>query len=116
MGRRVRRVARISGSTVGASWLRGAAWLPGLIAWLPSAGYVLVCAAVGVPQYGAPYGWTLVFRSPRDEAALWIGLAVLVAGLAAALLTLRRPRLPLTSRQPAVAGRGDGQLVRPRPG
>lgn len=73
--------------------LAGAAWLPGLIAWLPSAGYVLACAAVGVPQYGEPYGWTLVYRSPRDEAALWIGIAVLAAGLVAALMSLRRPRL-----------------------
>ncbi len=83
-----RNVALVSGLA-----LAGAALLPGLIAWLPSAGYVLACAAVGVPQYGEPYGWTLVLRSPRDEAALWIGLAVLAAGLVAALMTLRRPRL-----------------------
>jgi hypothetical protein len=73
--------------------LAGAASLPGLIAWLPSAGYVLACAAVGVPHYGEPYRWTLVFRSPRDEAALWIGMAVFAVGLAAALISLRRPRL-----------------------
>ena len=80
--------------------LVGAAWLPGLIAWLPSAGYVLACAAVGVPQYGTPYDWTLVFRSPRDEAALWIGCAILALGVTAALVTLRRPRLPATAAVP----------------
>ena len=86
--------------------LAGAALLPGLVAWLPSAGYVLACAAVGVPQFSEPHGWTIVLRRPDDAAALWIGVAALAVGLALALGSLLRPRIGGTGRSVAPAPDG----------
>lgn len=89
--------------------LMGAAWLPVTYAWMPATAYVLACVAAGVPEGGEPYAWTLVLRPPEDATALTIALVVLVLGVAAALWTLRRPRLGTrnghgTNRPASVAG------------
>jgi hypothetical protein len=67
-----------------------AAWLPSSVAWFPATAYVVACAAVGVPTSGEPYAWVVIAQPPGDTAAALLGALVLVSGIGAPLLTLRR--------------------------
>lgn len=71
-----RNAALISGVT-----LASAAWLPPALAWAPGTGYVLACAAVGVPAGGEPAAWMVILQPPDDGTAATIGFAVLACGL-----------------------------------
>jgi hypothetical protein len=80
-----RNAAFVTGVTVAS-----AAWLPPTVAWFPATAYVVACAAVGVPTSGEPYAWMVIAQPPDDVVAAALGAIVLVAGVGAAMLTLRR--------------------------
>jgi hypothetical protein len=75
---------------IGGVTLASAAWLPPALAWVPGTGYVLACAAVGVPAGGEPYDWMVILQPPDDGTAAVIGFAVLACGLLVALAGVRR--------------------------
>ena len=75
---------------IGGVTLASSAWLPPALAWAPGTGYVLACAAVGVPAGGEPYGWMVILQPPDDGTAAAIGLGVLACGLLVALAGARR--------------------------